>query len=175
MRRGRIITWTIMLVASVLFAAPGLAATPAEIAQDLRDGDLSGSYTQAELQAYLQSAVAQGYGNPVETPVTPAAAVTPAAPVTAATPAAVESGVAGVASPVVTPAAAASPAAAPAARTAPTAGVAGVQKTAEQPLAATRQVGTLPFTGLDLALLVVGGMLLLLLGFGARRLGRQRA
>lgn len=162
MRRGRIITWTITLFASVLFVAPGLAATPAEIAQDLQDGDLSGTYTQAELQAYLQSAVAQGYGNPVETPVTPAA------PVTRAAPAAPESGVAGVATPVATQA----PASAPAA---PTAGVAAVQKTVDQPLAATRQVGTLPFTGLDLALLVLGGVLLLMLGFGARRLGRQRA
>lgn len=160
MRRGRIITWTFVLMASVLFAAPALGATPGEIAQDLKDGRLDGSYTQADLQAYLESAFAQGYGNPVVTPVTPT--VTPVAPVT---------GVAGVATPV-TPAAPAAGAETPAA---PVAGVAGVQKTVRTPLAETAQVGTLPFTGLDLALLVIGGSLLLLVGLGARRAGRSKA
>lgn len=37
------------------------------------------------------------------------------------------------------------------------------------------QGGTLPFTGLDLALLVLGAGFLLLLGWGFRRLGRTRA
>jgi len=35
--------------------------------------------------------------------------------------------------------------------------------------------GTLPFTGLDLALLAAGATFLLLLGWGFRRLGRARA
>jgi hypothetical protein len=35
--------------------------------------------------------------------------------------------------------------------------------------------GTLPFTGLDLALMTVGGGFLLVVGWGFRRLGRQRA
>ncbi|MGH2995967.1 MAG: hypothetical protein ACRDM9_06605 [Gaiellaceae bacterium] len=41
-------------------------------------------------------------------------------------------------------------------------------------LGATQQRGVLPFTGLDLALLVVGGVLLLLLGGGLRRFSRSR-
>lgn len=164
MRRGRIITWTLTIFAAVLFVAPASAATPGEIAADLQDGRLDGSYTQADLQAYLESAMAQGYGNPVSTPVTPAAV--PVAPAT---------GVAGVATPSA-PAAPAAPAAQPAAQpAAPVAGVAGVQKTVETPLAETAQVGTLPFTGVDLALLVIGGSLLLLLGLGARRAGRAKA
>lgn len=35
--------------------------------------------------------------------------------------------------------------------------------------------GTLPFTGLDLALLVAGGLVLLVVGAGVRRLTRSRA
>jgi hypothetical protein len=35
--------------------------------------------------------------------------------------------------------------------------------------------GTLPFTGLDLALLVAGGLVLLMVGAGVRRLTRSRA
>jgi hypothetical protein len=35
--------------------------------------------------------------------------------------------------------------------------------------------GTLPFTGLDLALLVAGGLMLLLVGASVRRLTRSRA
>jgi hypothetical protein len=42
------------------------------------------------------------------------------------------------------------------------------------PLGAPRRSGTLPFTGLDLALLVGGAAFLLLLGGGLRRLGRSR-
>lgn len=145
MRRGRIITAAFTILASVLLAASASAATPGEIAQDLRDGQLDGSYSQADLQGYLQSAMAQGYGNPVVTPVTPAPT----------------SQVAGVATP-------SQPAGAP------TSGVAGAQKTSEQPLAATGRVGTLPFTGVDLALLTIGGAVLLLLGVGARRAGRAR-
>ena len=169
MGRGRIMTGTLAVVAAVLFVAPGLAATPGEIAQDLQDGRLDGSYSQADLQAYLESAMAQGYGNPVATPATPGAPVAPATP---AIPAGPTSGVAGVATPVVRPASTPTAAATP---TAPTVGVAGAEKTISRPLAATGQVGTLPFTGVDLALLTAGGALLLLLGLGARRAGRARA
>jgi hypothetical protein len=35
------------------------------------------------------------------------------------------------------------------------------------------RTGTLPFTGVDLALLTIGGFLMLALGLGARRLGRN--
>jgi hypothetical protein len=51
------------------------------------------------------------------------------------------------------------------------------QKTvsAPSPLNATGRRSTLPFTGIDLALLSSGGAGLLLLGASLRRLGRQRA
>lgn len=44
-----------------------------------------------------------------------------------------------------------------------------------QALGSPRRSGTLPFTGLDLALLVGGAAFLLILGGGLRRLGRSRA
>jgi hypothetical protein len=49
------------------------------------------------------------------------------------------------------------------------------QKTVSRPIAATGRQSTLPFTGIDLALLSSGGTGLLLLGASLRRLGRQRA
>lgn len=52
-------------------------------------------------------------------------------------------------------------------------GLAGVQQgVAGQGVKAT---GTLPFTGFDLALVVGGGMLLLLTGWTLRRAGRDKA
>lgn len=45
---------------------------------------------------------------------------------------------------------------------------------AGQALGVTQQRGTLPFTGLDLALIVAGAVFLLLLGGGLRRLARAR-
>lgn len=49
------------------------------------------------------------------------------------------------------------------------------QGNAGQTLGSPRRSGTLPFTGLDLALLVGGAAFLLVLGGGLRRLGRSRA
>ena len=42
-------------------------------------------------------------------------------------------------------------------------------------VAGARSGGTLPFTGLDLALLTAGAVFLLLVGWGFRRLGRARS
>ncbi|MDX6505046.1 MAG: hypothetical protein QOE29_2171 [Gaiellaceae bacterium] len=42
-------------------------------------------------------------------------------------------------------------------------------------LAKTKSANGLPFTGLDLSLLIIGGMLLALLGMGLRRASRTRA
>ena len=53
---------------------------------------------------------------------------------------------------------------------------AGLRPAIQQQLGATgRSGGTLPFTGVDLALLTAGAALLLLFGLGFRRLGRVRA
>lgn len=167
MRWGRIMTIFAVATMATALWAPGALADPGTIAADLADGRLDGTYSQAELEAYLSDAMVQGYGNPVTPPVavTPPVPLAPSAP---PAPAAPTAGVAGVATPVITPA----PPSATAAEQ--TTGVAGVQTTMdEQPLAQTNQVGSLPFTGLDLGLLVVGGFALLLLGFGARRLGQR--
>ena len=42
-------------------------------------------------------------------------------------------------------------------------------------VAAARSGGTLPFTGMDLALLTAGGVFLLMAGWGFRRFGRARS
>jgi hypothetical protein len=42
-------------------------------------------------------------------------------------------------------------------------------------VATTKRTGTLPFTGVDLALMAFGGGLLLLLGLGLRRASRNKA
>lgn len=44
----------------------------------------------------------------------------------------------------------------------------------EKAVATTGRSGTLPFTGIDLALLLGGGILLLLVGGGMRRMGRPK-
>ena len=78
----------------------------------------------------------------------------------------------GYGNPVSTPAPKAGVVAGQAPTQTPAAGVAGAQ----QPGSAVAQVGrtgTLPFTGVDLALLTIGGFLMLALGLGARRLGRN--
>lgn len=183
------------LLAVLAFAPAAFGATPDEIYTDLADnGRLDGTYTQAEMQAFLQSAQVQGYGNPVVTPpvvappaATPPAATPPAATLPAATPPAITPDVtppAAAPAPAVTPAPAAAPeagvagvsktqnakpAAARPASSTPTTGVAGVQT----PLTQTATVGTLPFTGSELGLFaLVGGALLLgglLLRASARR------
>lgn len=51
----------------------------------------------------------------------------------------------------------------------------GEENTAAQDVDTVGETTTLPFTGVDLALLTIGAGFLLLLGLGFRRLGRARA
>jgi hypothetical protein len=67
MRRGRIFTGALAVVAAAVISAPGAAFagnSPRAIAKDLSDGVLNGHYTKAELQRYLQDTTVQGYGGP---------------------------------------------------------------------------------------------------------------
>jgi hypothetical protein len=63
------LTVALAIVSAVLVGAPGaLAAGPRDIYKDLADnGRVDGNYTRAEMNAFLQSASVQGYGNPVVT------------------------------------------------------------------------------------------------------------
>lgn len=166
MRRGRIITGTITIAAAGLIAvSSAFAASPSEIAKDLADGQLNGTYSQQELENFLKNATVQGYppppGAPVVTP--PGGGQNPVGP----GPGGSDSPTTGVAG-VQTPPTGSGGSGSPDMGSADT-GVAGAQS----PLGETAQVGALPFTGLDLALLVIGGVLLLALGLGARRAGRR--
>jgi hypothetical protein len=54
-----------VLVISLLMTSVALAATPQDIYDDYAaDGDLDGTYTDAELQAYLDDATIHQYGDP---------------------------------------------------------------------------------------------------------------
>ena len=174
----------------VLWAPAALAATPEEIYSDLADnGRLDGTYTKAEMDAFLQSPAVQGYGNPtvvvVPPTVTPPTVTPPTPQVTPlATPPVVTPPV--VAPVVETPAAAPAPASVvagvsktvkpkPAAQAKPVARVAGVATPAQQaPLARTASAETLPFTGAELGLFALVGAALLLGGLLLRASARQR-
>ncbi len=114
-----LLTLLVLVVASM-----ASAATPSEIYADYADnGRLDATYSESDLEAALNSAVIQGYGNPIVTPGF---------------------------------------------RT-------EVQENLDQNVSTTGESGTLPFTGVDLALLTVGGFALLLLGWGFRRFGKARS
>jgi hypothetical protein len=105
-----------VLGAALLLAPAALGANPRDIARDLEDGKLDGTYTAQELARFLGDATVQGYG-------------------------------------------------------APEARVLG-REFRQQP-AAVAGAESLPFTGVDLALMTAGGAALLLLGFAVRRLARD--
>lgn len=108
----------------LVVASMAAAATPSEIYADYADnGRLDATYSTSDLERALDSAVVQGYGNPIVTPGF---------------------------------------------RT-------EVEQTIDQNTATTGEAGTLPFTGVDLALLTAGGIALLLLGWGFRRFGKARS
>ena len=138
------------LVAGLVLVPGALGASPADIHRDLADnGRLDKTYTQAELQAYLQNASVQGYGNPVIVTVTP--------PKKKGTP---PPAVAGQQTP---------PAQQPVTEAPPQ--VAGVQT---PPVAETATVDTLPFTGSELGLFALVGGALLLGGLALRASARRR-
>lgn len=129
MRRGRVLTGVVALLAAAILVPGAFAATPEDIARDLADGKLDGTYTRAELNAFMQNATAQGYGGPI------ANVVVPQKP-----------------------------------KEQPSRGVAG-EEFAQAAPAGEQQF--LPFTGIDLALMTAGGLGLLVLGAGMRRLARD--
>ena len=196
MRRERIILFIGALVAALAVAAPASAATPQEICDDLKDGQINGTYTAADWANFAKSASIQVYNcgttatqnppNPVVT-VTPPASneVTPTATVTPPPAGLLTPPVAEVKPtvqlPTVLPTA-----------TVPQTGVLGVDKTKTSnpanaapanknktaagvaPLAATKRSGSLPFTGLELGLFALVGGILIASGLALRFTARQQ-
>jgi hypothetical protein len=123
MGKGTVLGFMVLVALAV--SATAVAATPSQIYADYADNNrLDSTYSDADLQAALNSAVVQGYGRPTVTPGF---------------------------------------------RTA-------VKQQLNEDVAETAQPSsTLPFTGIDLALLTAGAVLLLLLGWGFRRIGRARS
>jgi hypothetical protein len=123
-----------------------IAATPGQIYRDYADnGRLDGNYTPAELKAALKDAVIQQYGGPA------AESATPTIKKFVAKKAAVKKAVVKKAAPQ---------------KAAP-------KKAAAFAPAPVKKTGPLPFTGLDLALITIGGISMLLLGAGVRRFARR--
>jgi hypothetical protein len=120
--KGTILGFMMLLALAV--SSTAIAATPSQIYADYADNNrLDRNYSDADLQAALNSAVVQGYGRPTVTPGF---------------------------------------------RTA-------VKQQLNEDVAESAPSSTLPFTGVDLALLTAGAVLLLLLGWGFRRIGRARS
>lgn len=145
MRQG-VIKGIITGIAALVLVPSAFAATPNDIYRDLADGKLDGTYTKAEMQAFVQSAQVQGYGNPL--------VVVP--------PARKGGGVAGDQKTIASPAPQQS------------AGVAGAVSPSQAPLTQTASAETLPFTGAELGLFAIVGAALLLGGLLLRASARQR-
>ena len=64
MRQG-VIKGIITGIAALVLVPSAFAATPNDIYRDLADGKLDGTYTKADMQAFVRSAQVQGYGNPI--------------------------------------------------------------------------------------------------------------
>lgn len=141
----------VALSAAALIAAPGaLAASPQTIYRDYADnGRLDGTYSKQDLQQALQNAAVQAYGGGTQSGMKPAVEGQ-------ANGGTAGSGTAG-----------SGPSSGPSSGTAGAAG--GTSPNA------VKVSGGLPFTGLDLSLIVVGAFGLVLLGGALRRFGRQRS
>jgi hypothetical protein len=182
MRRGRglIVIAACALAVTCGFAGVARADTggdgsPMAICQDLQDGTVDGSYTEAQWNAFLSDPTVQGYcsvivppcvtqqgsggGGSMCQPTTTTTTTTPAPPVP------------------LTPAPAAAVAPAVKVHKAPAA-VLGRSHTVTQPKAAplgtSRSQGTLPFTGLQLSVALAFALMLIGSGLALRYSGRVR-
>jgi hypothetical protein len=138
----------IFLSAAAVIAASGaFAATPQEIYRDYADnGRLDGQYSVTDLERVLKNAAVQQYGQPSGGGLPPAVEEE------------IDNGSSGGAS---------------GGSGGSSGGSAGGQATSGVP--SVTSSGGLPFTGLDLGLIVAGALGLILLGTALRRVARQRA
>lgn len=175
MRRGRNYGAIAALIAALgigVAMTPGVAsaASPQDICNALAAGTYAAAdYTPAELAAYTAALTSdptiQGYCSPLP--------VIPPVPSKPATPPAGGGNVA-PATQVVVPTAGVKGAAKT--KTAPQTGAApaATQRTTAAPLGTTRTTGTLPFTGIQLAVFAIVGLGLLAGGFLLRMTSRQK-
>ncbi|HEV2591711.1 MAG TPA: hypothetical protein VGU02_07435 [Gaiellaceae bacterium] len=163
--------------AGIARADSGGDGSPMAICQDLQDGTVDGSYTEAQWNAFLSDPTVQGYcsvivppcvtgtgsngGGSMCQPTTTTTTTTTPAPPVPLTPA---------------PAAAVAPAAV--VKTKPAAVKGATHTTRARPAPATlgtsRTQGTLPFTGLQLTVVLAFALALVGAGLVLRRTGRVR-
>jgi hypothetical protein len=175
MRRGRFFTGAMAVIAAALVWIPGGVAggggggTPNDIARDLSDGVLNGSYTKAQLERYLRDATHQVY--------TTLTSTTSTTPTTSTTQSTTQS--------TTTSSTASTPGAGGGGNLPESNGnVEGTSKETggnqplaikpAKPLAATKTRGHLPFTGAQLGLFAIVGLALLAMGFLLRSTARQK-
>jgi hypothetical protein len=170
MRRGRFFTGALAVVAAALVWIPGGVAgsnggTPEDIARDLSDGVLNGSYSKSQLERYLRDATQQVYpGTTTTTTTTGSTTIKTTDSTTTAT----------TNSPP------------PSTNNNLPTGQGEVQGTNKEaggnqplaikpakPLAATKTRGHLPFTGAQLGLFAIVGLALLAMGFLLRSTARK--
>jgi len=142
-------TAVVFLSAAALIAASGaLAATPQDIYRDYADnGRLDGKYSRPDLDRALTNAAIQAYGKPSTGGLKPAVEEEIKESTSGGTSGSTTGGTSG--------------------------GTSGGQ--ASGGTAPVQSSGGLPFTGLDLTLIVLGALGLILLGAALRRVARQRA
>jgi len=182
MRRGHYIAAISLLIAvfTLTFTSAALAdGSPQDICADIQDnGHLDGSYTAEQLAAFMNDPTTQGYCGAiaitVAPTVTPTPANTPASTPATAPPAATPTPAKRVVvkihkTPTKTHAVKGARHTATARQTA----VAPVTRSAT-PLAVTKSVGSLPFTGAELGLFALVGLALVGTGLLLRTTTRQR-
>jgi hypothetical protein len=158
MGRNRIVAASTVLFAAAMIAATGaLSATPQDIYSDYADnGKLDNEYTPADLERVLKTATLQGYAPPTDEGLKPE----------------VEeeidqgNGKPAVEEEIDQPTGGGTTGGGTAG------GTAGSAAGSAPP---PQSSGGLPFTGLDLSLILVGALGLILLGAALRRVARQRA
>jgi hypothetical protein len=174
MRRGRIFTGALAVVAAALVWIPGGVAgsnrgTPEDIARDLSDGVLNGSYSKSQLERYLRDATQQVYGTTTASTTTTTITTTTGSTTGGSTTGSQST------QGVTTGGGGNLPGS--------NGNVAGTNKEAggnqplaikpAKPLAATKTRGHLPFTGAQLGLFAIVGLALLAMGFLLRSTARK--
>jgi hypothetical protein len=157
-RRARILVALAAGCALALLVVSGaLAASPQKIYADYADnGQLNGSYSKADLERALQSAVVAGYGHGQTQGLKPAIKST-ISNATTSTPSNTTTSKPATSNPATTKT--------------------STQGSGQGVLAAppVKSSGGLPFTGLDLGLITIGAISLLLFGAALRRFARHKA
>lgn len=179
MRRGHYIAAISLLIAvfTLSFTSAALAdGSPQDICADIQDnGHLDGSYTAEQLAAFMNDPTTQGYCGAIAVTVAPTVTPTPSSTPPTTPPAATPSAPMKTAAVKIHKTLTKTHAVKGARHTATARQTAGAPVTrSATPLAVTKSVGSLPFTGAELGLFALVGLALVGTGLLLRMTTRQR-